>query len=124
VRAEYAPSGVSVSTVLPAAVRTGLASGVTLGGLLPTVEPADVARAVVGSVRTRRAEIPVPGWLAVFDLVDALTPEPVMRLVRRIVDDTRALTAVDHEARHEYAQRIADQAAVREMRDRELDTRT
>jgi NADP-dependent 3-hydroxy acid dehydrogenase YdfG len=124
VRAEYAESGVSVSTVLPAAVRTGLASGVTLGGLLPTAEPADVARAVVGSVRTRRAEIPVPGWLAVFDLVDALTPEPVMRLVRRIVDDTRALTGVDHEARHDYAQRIADQAAVREMRNRELDKRT
>ncbi|SEP52780.1 SDR family NAD(P)-dependent oxidoreductase [Amycolatopsis saalfeldensis] len=39
VRREYASSGVSVSAVLPSAVRTGLASGVPLGRGLPTADP-------------------------------------------------------------------------------------
>ncbi|MGV7904220.1 SDR family NAD(P)-dependent oxidoreductase, partial [Mycobacterium kansasii] len=45
-RREYAGTGVTVSAVLPSAVRTELASGVQLGNGLPTVDPEDVARAV------------------------------------------------------------------------------
>ena len=121
VRAEFAGTGVSVSAVLPSAVRTALVSGVPLGRALPTVDPEDVARAIVGSVRSRRAEITVPGYLGIFDLVDALVPEPLFRLVRRMLDDARALTGIDHDARHEYEQRVADQAAVRALRDAEAD---
>jgi hypothetical protein len=119
VRAELAATGVSVSTVLPSAVRTGLASGVPLGHGMPTVDPEDVARAIVRSVYSRRAEIPVPGYLRLFDLVNALVPEPVFRLGRRLLDDARALTSIDHDARAEYEQRVADQAAVRAIRQAE-----
>lgn len=56
VREEYRDSGVSVTTVLPSAVRTRLASDVPLGRGLPTVEPEAVARAIVGSVASRRAK--------------------------------------------------------------------
>jgi NADP-dependent 3-hydroxy acid dehydrogenase YdfG len=119
VREEFASTGVSVSAVLPSAVRTGLASGVPLGHGMPTVDPEDVARAIVGSLRNRRAEIPVPGYLRLFDVVDALVPEPVFRLERRLLDDARALTSVDHDARAEYEQRVADQAAVRAIRQAE-----
>jgi NADP-dependent 3-hydroxy acid dehydrogenase YdfG len=121
VREEIAPTGVSVSAVLPAAVRTELASGVQLGHGMPTVDPDQVARAVVTSVRTRRAEIPVPGYLRLFDLVDALVPEPVLRLGRRLLDDRRALTGIDAEARRAYEQRVADQAAIRAIRKAEAD---
>ena len=38
-RDEVAGSGVTVTVVLPSAVRTDLVSGVKLGGLLPTVDP-------------------------------------------------------------------------------------
>lgn len=106
VRRELAGKGVSVSAVLPSAVRTGLASGVPLGGGMPTVDPEDIAAAVVRSCQTRRAEIPVPGYLRAWDLIDALTPDPVMGLLRRLVDDTRALTSVDHAARAAYVKRI------------------
>ena len=104
-------------------MRTGLVSGVPLGRGMPTVDPEDVARAIVGSVRTRRAEITVPGYLRLFDLVTALTPDWGMRLVRRVLDDARALTAVDHDARRDYEQRVADQAAVRELRAAEEENR-
>jgi hypothetical protein len=121
VRREFAATGVSVSAVLPSAVRTGLASGVRLGHGMPTVNPEDVARAIVGSVRNRRAEITVPAYLGLFDLVNALVPEPVFRLGRRLLDDARALTSVDHESRVEYEQRVADQAAIRELREAEAE---
>jgi short-subunit dehydrogenase len=121
VREECAPSGVSVSTVLPSAVRTGLVAGVPLGGGMPTVEPEDVARAILASVRSRRAEITVPGYLRLFDVVNALVPEPLFRLGRRLLDDARALTSLDHDARREYEQRVADQAAIRAMGKAEAD---
>src|SRR4029453_6999058 len=47
VRRELHGTGVTVSAVLPSAVRTSLSSGVRLGGLLPTVEPADCAPAIL-----------------------------------------------------------------------------
>jgi NADP-dependent 3-hydroxy acid dehydrogenase YdfG len=111
VRREYADTGVSVSAVLPSAVRTELAAGAPLGGGMPTVEPEVIARAVVASCRTRKAEIPVPGYLAGWDLLAAITPEPLMRAGRTLLGDTRALTRVDHGARATYARRVADQAA-------------
>lgn len=109
VRREYSGTGVSVSAVLPGAVRTELASGAPLGRGMPTVDPEVVAKAVVHSCKTRKAEITVPAFLAGWDLLDAITPEPVMRAGRRLLGDTRALTSIDHGARAAYEQRIADQ---------------
>ena len=110
-----------MSAVLPSAVHTELASGVQLGRGMPTVNPDQVARAIVSSVRTRRAEIPVPGYLRLFDLVDALVPDPVLRFARLLLDDRRALTGVDPEARRAYEQRVADQATIRAIRKAEAD---
>jgi hypothetical protein len=102
VREEFRGTGVSVSAVLPSAVRTRLSSGVPLGHGMPTVGPDDVARAIVGSVGSRRAEITVPGYLAGWDLIDAALPAPLMGLGRRLIRDHRALTSVDHVARSDY----------------------
>ncbi|MEU0532852.1 SDR family oxidoreductase [Amycolatopsis tolypomycina] len=109
VRREYAATGVSVSAVLPGAVRTELASGVRLGGALPTVDPEDVARAIAGTLRTRRAETAVPRWLAGWDLLAAVTPEPLMAWARGLIGDDRALTELDPEARAAYVNRVATQ---------------
>jgi short-subunit dehydrogenase len=110
VRAELEPGGVSVTAVLPSAVRTDLASGAPLGHGMPTVDPSEVADAIVDSVRHRRAEVTVPRFLAGWDAFEALTPGPVLRLGRRMLGDRRALTSVDHDARAAYEKRIADQA--------------
>ncbi|WP_312880362.1 SDR family oxidoreductase [Actinokineospora xionganensis] len=110
VRREYADTGVSISAVLPSAVRTELASGAPLGRGMPTVDPEVIAAAVLGSCRTRKAEIPVPGFLAGWDILDAVTPEPVMRVGRRALGDRRALTSLDHKTRAAYENRVAGQA--------------
>jgi NAD(P)-dependent dehydrogenase (short-subunit alcohol dehydrogenase family) len=109
VRRELEGTGVTVSTVLPSAVRTGLVAGVPLGGGMPTVEPEDVAAAIVRSVRTRRAEIPVPGYLAGWGVLDAIVPERAMAFARALLRDRRALTSVDAEGRREYTERVARQ---------------
>ncbi|GLY34063.1 putative short chain dehydrogenase/reductase [Amycolatopsis sp. NBRC 101858] len=109
VRREYAASGVSLSAVLPSAVRTELASGVRLGGALPTVDPEDVAKAIVGTLRTRRAETAVPRWLAGWDLLAALVPEGLMTLARKAIGDDRALTELDSAARAAYVRRVGEQ---------------
>lgn len=113
VRDEFAHTGVSVSAVLPSAVRTRLTSGVPEGRGMPTVDPEDVARAIVGTVRTRRAETTVPAWLGAWDLVDAVVPERVQRLGKWLIDSRRGLTAVDHAVRDAYEQAIKQQAAAR-----------
>jgi short-subunit dehydrogenase len=113
VREEYRDSGVSVTTVLPSAVRTRLASGVPLGRGLPTVEPEAVARAVVNSVSSRRAELTVPRYLAGWDLLAAVTPDALMRLARMVFRDRRALMSIEHDARGDYVDAIEEQARSR-----------
>ena len=110
VREEYRDSGVSVTTVLPSAVRTRLASGVPLGRGLPTVEPEAVARAIVNSVGRRTAEVTVPRFLAGWDLLSAATPDALMGLARRVIRDRRALTSVEHDVRGDYERAIEEQA--------------
>jgi NAD(P)-dependent dehydrogenase (short-subunit alcohol dehydrogenase family) len=102
VREELAGTGVTVTAVLPTATRTGLVSGVPLGRGMPTAEAEDVARAVVASCRTRPAELTVPRWLAGYEPLAALTPRPLMRLVRRLLASDRVLTSLDAEARAGY----------------------
>jgi NADP-dependent 3-hydroxy acid dehydrogenase YdfG len=106
VRRELHGTGVSVSAVLPSAVRTSLSSGVRLGGALPTVDPSEVAAAVLRTCRTRRAETTVPGLLAGWGLLDGLVPEPLMAWGRRLAGDDRGL-AVDSTARAAYEGRVA-----------------
>ncbi|MEU4595902.1 SDR family oxidoreductase [Nocardia sp. NPDC023988] len=114
-RREYAGTGVTITAVLPSAVRTELSSGATLGKGIPTVDPEDVARAVVDSVHRTPETISVPGWLAPgWSAVQALVPSFVENRVRRLVDDRRALTGIDAESRRAYTERIerhADQHA-------------
>ncbi|MCW4352247.1 SDR family NAD(P)-dependent oxidoreductase [Hoyosella sp. YIM 151337] len=106
VRAEFDRSGVSVSAVLPCGVRTSLSSGIPLGQGLPTVEPEDVARAIIRNCETRRAEVAVPGYAIVWDVVRAVVPEPVLRAAMRILRADRVLTAVDESQRITYRSRM------------------
>ncbi len=110
-RTEYAGTGVTVCAVLPSAVRTELSSGVQLGGGMPTVDPEDVAQAVLKTLRTKAARTSVPEWVAPgWALVDALVPEFVQRAVRSIIDDRRALNGMDPVGRSAYLERIVRQS--------------
>jgi NAD(P)-dependent dehydrogenase (short-subunit alcohol dehydrogenase family) len=109
-RGEYAGAGVSVTAVLPSAVRTELASGLRLGGGIPTVDPDDVAAAILDVVGSRVARRSVPGWLAPAWDARAFVPERLQNVVRRMIDDRRTLTSIDAEGRGAYIDRVNRQA--------------
>jgi short-subunit dehydrogenase len=107
-RLELEGTGVSITAVLPSAVRTELSSGIDTS-LLPMVEPEDIATAVVKSVRSRRAEVAVPSYMGMVANSAPLVPEGVLRVLRRAVHDDAAITRVDDSVRQAYLDRIENQ---------------
>jgi NAD(P)-dependent dehydrogenase (short-subunit alcohol dehydrogenase family) len=106
-RLEMEPHGVSISAILPGAVDTGLASGLSMAPI-PKVPASAVADAVVGTVRTRKAETAVPSYVGGLASVATVTPEPVLRRFRQVMRDDRALKG-DAAARQAYIDRINQQ---------------
>ncbi|PKZ67400.1 short-chain dehydrogenase [Gordonia terrae] len=84
IRAELTGTGVTMTTVLPAATHTDLTAGVRLR-LQPTLEPADVAAAIVASVEHGRGEVTVPRYLAPIGILEDLIPSPIMWRLKRFV---------------------------------------
>ncbi|MFX0580264.1 SDR family oxidoreductase [Nocardia nepalensis] len=109
VRDEVAEYGVSVSTVLPSLVRTELGAGVAMPGAV-TVEPADIAAAILDSVRTRRAEIVVPRWLGAAVDTANLLPSSLLEAGRKLAGaNSRSSEANKSTDRADYLRRIAGQ---------------
>jgi len=106
-RLEYADSGVSITAVLPSAVDTALASGLDMRPI-PKVKPAAIAAAVLDSVAHSQAEIAVPRYVGTLAAAATITPEPVLKTMRRLMRDDRALQP-DKPERAEYRRRLADQ---------------
>lgn len=107
-RLELDSTGVSITAVLPSAVRTELSSGIDYG-VLPAVDPDDIAEAIVKSVRSRAAEIAVPGYVGMAAATVPLIPESVMRVIRRVANDDAAIARVDNSVRRGYLDRILKQ---------------
>ena len=106
-RLEYAGQGVSISAILPSAVDTALASGLDMRPI-PKVQASDVARAVVDSVANRKAETAVPSYVGGLANFAAVTPEPMLNVVRRIAKGDRALRP-DSAERIAYRERLESQ---------------
>lgn len=105
-RDELAGTGVTVTAVLPSAVRTDLVSGVKLGGMLPTVDPEDIARAIVQTCQDRAAIVAVPGWMRSYEAAAALLPDRVLGAVRGRLTRQRVLRTLDTTARSAYDERV------------------
>jgi short-subunit dehydrogenase len=105
-RDELAGTGVTVTAVLPSAVRTELASGIKLGGVLPAVDPEDIADAVIKSCRARRAVIAVPRWMRAYEPVAAVVPPRLLAAVRGRLTRDRVLHSIDAAARSNYEARV------------------
>lgn len=105
-RDELAGTGVTVTAVLPSAVRTELTAGVKLGGLLPTVDPEDIAAAVVATCAHRRAVVAVPSWVRAYEPTAALVPDRLVAAVRGRLTRERVLETLDTAARSAYDARV------------------
>jgi short-subunit dehydrogenase len=105
-RDELAGTGVTVTAVLPSAVRTELVSGIKLGGVLPTLDAEQIAEAIVGTCRTRRAVTAVPAWIRSYELTAALLPDRILSAIRGKLTRDRVLSRLDTEARAGYEQRV------------------
>jgi hypothetical protein len=104
VREELRGTPVTVTTVLPSAARTELIDGIPIPRVLPTVEPEQVAKAIVDSCKNAPAEVTVPGWAAPLGPISELAPDRLVGLIRRTFGDDAALHA-DPEARASYEAR-------------------
>ncbi len=107
---ELVGTGVTVSAVLPSAVRTELSSGVPFPfERQAKVSPEAVAKAIVGSLDGRPLEVAVPGWLGNYERLAAVVPTGVERMFRAALGDDRALTKMDPVQRAAYLERVARQ---------------
>jgi NADP-dependent 3-hydroxy acid dehydrogenase YdfG len=112
VRSELAGTGVTLTVLLPGIVNTELSSGIAIPRAvapLACTEPENVARAILDSCESRPKELAVPRWLGLFPALRPLIPDRLEALVRRLLGDDRALSAVDPEGRSAYEQRMARQ---------------
>lgn len=83
VRAEIVKSKVSITTILPSAVRTELNAGLNVTGL-PVAAPEDVAREIVLSCRHGRSEVTVPRGLGLIGALEQGLPEALGDFVKRV----------------------------------------
>lgn len=107
-REEYRDSGVDFTTVMPSKVTTELASGTDQAGRgVPTASPEDVADAVLDALLNQLPEVTVPRYMAPIAALQGISPNWLLRGLRRTLGDRRVLEAMDYAARAGYERRIA-----------------
>jgi NAD(P)-dependent dehydrogenase (short-subunit alcohol dehydrogenase family) len=109
---EYADSGVVFTCVMPSLVNTDLASGVPQHRLLRTLEPTEVATAIVDGVRHRRRHVTVPNWLGSMNTLHSVLPTRVGdSLLRRLGADHQILDSAGVPERRAYEKRATGEGA-------------
>ncbi len=104
-REELRPRGIRVCAILPGIVHTELSAGVQLLDAVEnfvSVEPADIAEAVVKAARTHRAVSYVPRRMRLALGVGQVLPERARRLLSRITRTEQVYLAVDQATRDAY----------------------
>ncbi|MGH3392986.1 MAG: SDR family NAD(P)-dependent oxidoreductase, partial [Actinomadura sp.] len=104
VRAELRGSGVHLSLVMPAVVKTELAIGTAAGGTR-RLSPDEVADAVLGVLLRPRFEVFVPRRLAVLPRLAALVPGRVRDALYRALVPDQLAALDDPSVRAAYEQR-------------------
>ncbi|GED96646.1 SDR family NAD(P)-dependent oxidoreductase [Gordonia crocea] len=107
-REELQGTGVTVSVVMPSAVRTELVDGIPFKRWerLGIVSPTMVARRAVGTLRRRPAVVGVPTGTVPLLRLYHVVPEWAWLLGRRLVGADRTLEPYDKAARADYDARI------------------
>ncbi|ANN15421.1 short-chain dehydrogenase [Amycolatopsis orientalis] len=115
VHLELRGTGVLVSCVMPAVVRTELASGLGEAKFFKSVGPEDVAQAIADALRRPKFDVFVPGSLDAMGRITRLLPRRVGEgLVRALGGDRILASATHSSARAEYESRAARSAPAAE----------
>lgn len=110
---ELAVHGVGVTAVLPGVVRTELSAGANTPAwteAITTVDPEDVARAIVRVVGSERPLVTVPRSLSATLKTMSLLPYRLRGLAEKATGASSAYTQADPVAREVYHQRLRRQA--------------
>ncbi|MBB4688612.1 SDR family oxidoreductase [Amycolatopsis jiangsuensis] len=118
VHLELRGSGVDVSCVLPAVVRTELASGLGEARFVKSVKPEDVAAAIVDALRYPKFDVFVPKSLDLTGRFTRLFPRSAAEWFMRALGGDRLLSSAVHSpARAEYESRAARSAPASDSRE-------
>ncbi|WP_284744324.1 SDR family oxidoreductase [Amycolatopsis sp. RTGN1] len=111
VHLELHGSGVHVSCVMPAIVRTELASGLGEAKLFKSSRPEDVADAIVSTLRKPRFEVFVPRSVGTMGKLTRLLPRRAGEALARALKADQLLASAAHSpARAGYEARAAESA--------------
>jgi NAD(P)-dependent dehydrogenase (short-subunit alcohol dehydrogenase family) len=111
VHLELRGTGVYVSCVMPAIVRTELAAGLGEAKMLKSVLPEDVAEAIVGALRKPRFDVYVPQALDAMGRITRLLPRKTGEWITRSLGGDQLLASAAHStARAGYEARAAGSA--------------
>lgn len=111
VHLELHGSGVHVSCVMPAIVRTELASGLGEAKLFKSSRPEEVADAIVSTLRKPRFEVFVPRSVGTMGKLTRLLPRRAGEALARALKADQLLASAAHSpARADYEARAAESA--------------
>lgn len=103
---ELRDTPIGLSAVLPSKVTTELSSGTGDGLPIPTVEPQDVADAIIKAIEHKISEIAVPNYLTHTPKAYGLIPFWLNTGFRKLIGDDRILKGLDQNDRKSYIQRL------------------
>ncbi len=106
-RGELRDTGVEVSCVMPAIVNTELGSGLHEARGVKTLEPEEVAEAVVEAIETNRFDVWVPKNTAAIATMMNLLPRSGREGIARLLKADDVLSTPDRGARASYEDRAA-----------------
>ena len=107
VRGELRDTGVEVSVVMPAVVKTELGSGLHEARGVKTLEPEDVAEAIVEAIESNRFDVWVPRETAVIAAIMNTVPRRGREAIARMLKADDILATPDRGARAAYEERAA-----------------
>jgi short-subunit dehydrogenase len=106
VRLELRGSGVDISCVMPAVVRTHLADGLPETKMFKSLRPEDVARAIVAVLRQPKFDVFVPRSLDITGRIGRLVPRSVSEWFVRAVGADKVFARAQSGARAEYEAKV------------------
>ncbi len=106
-RLELRDTGVEVSVVMPAVINTELGSGLHEARGVKTLEPEEVAEAVVEAIETNRFDVWVPKNTAAIATVMNIVPRRGREAIARLLKADDILSTPDKGARAAYENRAA-----------------